>query len=146
MANFFQKIASGFVWIGKEIAKASTWIPKVVTLVDDVEGDASTLLPELAKVVDDAGEVAVAAVKDSGADIAAAEGLVAAIVTAAKADALNIADDEAVAAAFKTFIAAVTASSNYLDMLAAVKTLVTDYDALGASAKAALAKLEADAA
>ncbi len=146
MSNFFSVIASGFEWIGKELAKAAEWVPKLITIVDDVEADAGTILPEISTVIDDAGELVAAAVKDSGADLQATEALVAAIVTAAKADALNIADDEAVVAAFQTFIATVTKTSNYSDVLTALSKLVADYDTLGASVKAALSKLESDVA
>jgi hypothetical protein len=143
--NFFKAIGEGFVWVGKELTKAVNWIPKVVTLVDDVEADTSTILPELAAVVDDAGEVAKAAIADSGSAIADAEALVQAIAAAAADKALNIAEDEAVVAAFKTFITQVTTKTNFSDVLTAAQKLVVDYDKLGASAKAALAKLESDA-
>jgi hypothetical protein len=145
MSNFFSVIASGFKWIGKELVKAATWVPKIVTLVKDVEGDASTILPEIATVIDGAGDFVAAIVKDSGADLAATETLVAAIVTAAKADVLSIADDEAVVVAFQTFISTVTKTSNYSDILAAASKLVKDYDTLGSSVKAALAQLESAA-
>jgi hypothetical protein len=145
MSNFFSKIASGFVWLGKEIVKVADWLPRVVTLVDDVEEDAATILPQLTTVIEDVETISLTAVKDSGGSIAAAEALVAAIVTAAKADGLNIASDTAVVAAFQTFIADVTAKSTWTDLIAALQKLVTDYDALGASAKAAIQKLESDA-
>jgi hypothetical protein len=142
--KFFAKIANGFVWIGKEIGKAASWLPAIVQLSDDVKADAATLLPALAQVVDDVAQLAKAAVADSAHDIASAEGLVAAIVTATKSNALNIADDEVVVASFAGFIKTVTASTNYADALTAVKTLVLDYDRFGASAKTALAQLEKD--
>ena len=143
--TFLSAIEKGFVWIGKELKKAAEWVPKLIVLVDDVEKDATTLLPELGIVIDDAGEVVKAAVKDSGADIAAAEALIAAITAAVAAKGLNIAQDEGVAKAFEAFIKQVANSSNYADLIAAVKALVLSYDTLGGSVKAALAKLEADA-
>ena len=140
------KLASGFVWIGKEIGNAVAWLPKVVKISDDVKQDAATLLPELAQVVEDVANLTKAAVADSASDMAAAEALLAAIVTAYKSDALNIAADVAVVSAFEAFIETVTKTSNYADVLEAVKTLVVDYDKFGGSAKAALGKLEQDCA
>ncbi|HEX3941372.1 MAG TPA: hypothetical protein VHX11_07820 [Acidobacteriaceae bacterium] len=142
--NFLSVFAKPFVWIGKELKKAAEWVPTLIRLVNDVKGDTS-LLPQVATVVDDSGDVVRAAVKDSGADILAAEALVAAIATAFAAKALNIAEDEAVATAFEAFIKQVANSANYADFMTAVKKLVLDYDALGVSVKAALAKLEKDA-
>lgn len=145
MSNFFQKVGAGFVWIGKELAKAAEWVPKLVTLVNEVKADAGTILPEIATVIDDAGDVATAAVTDSGAAIAAAQNLVAAIVAAAKADALNIAADETVASTFQTFITEVSTKSTWGDVLTALQQLVTDYDTLGGAVKTALTQLEAAA-
>ena len=143
--NVFAKIAGGCLWIGKEIGKAVTWLPKIVRLSDDVRADAKTLLPELAQVVEDVALLAKAAVADSAQDLMAAENLVAAIALAVKSDALNIAADEAVIAAFAGFIKTVTTSSNYGDVLSAVKALVVDYDKFGASAKLAFSKLRREA-
>jgi hypothetical protein len=143
--NIFTKIASGFVWIGQEIGKAVTWLPKIIKLSDDVKTDAATLLPELAQVVEDVSILAKAAVTDSAADLASAEALIAAIGAAARSNALNIAADIGVVAALEDFIQTVTNSSNYADVIAAVKTLVVDYDKFGASAKLALGQLEKDA-
>ncbi len=142
--NVFEKIAGGFLWIGKEIGKAISWLPKIVKLSDDVRADAGTLLPELAQVVEDVGLLAKAAVADSAQDLLAAENLVAAIAIAAKSDGLNIAADEAVIAAFAGFIKTVATSSNYADVLKAVKALVVDYDKFGSSAKLALQQIERD--
>jgi hypothetical protein len=143
--NVFAKIAGGFLWIGKEIGKAVSWLPKIVKLSDDVRADANTLLPELAQVVEDVALLAKAAVADSAQDLVAAENLVAAIAIAAKSDALNIAADEAVIAAFAGFIKTVITSSNYADVLSALKVLVVDYDKFGASAKLALQQIEREA-
>lgn len=143
--NVFTKIAGGFVWVGKEIGKAVSWLPKIIRVSDEVQSDAATLLPELAQVVDDVASLAKAAVADSASDIASAENLVAAIVAAAKCNALNIAADVGVVTALEAFIQTVTNSSNYTDVLAAVKTLVLDYDKFGVSAKSALLQLQKEA-
>ncbi len=140
--NVFTKIAGGVLWIGKEIGKAVSWLPKIVKLSDDVRADAATLLPELAQVVEDVALLAKAAVADSAQDLVAAENLVAAIALAAKSNGLNIAADEGVIAAFAEFIKTVVTSSNYADVLSAVKALVVDYDKFGASAKVALQQME----
>lgn len=143
--SFIDALKKGFVWIGKELQKAAAWVPKLIVLVDDVEADAKTLLPEIGQVIDSAGEVVAAAVKDGAADINAAESLVNAIALAAAQKGINVAEDEGVLTAFKSFVAQVSTSSNYASLLTALKGLATNYDAMGVSVKAALAKLEQDA-
>jgi hypothetical protein len=145
MANIFSEVVKGFEWLGKEIADAPAQVKKVLTIANDVKADAATLLPEVVTVIDDVDAVAVAAVKDGGAALSDAESLGAAIVAAAQKDGVDIASDLAVVTAFEAFIKQVTTSSNWADLVAANKKLVTDYDALGASAKAALEQLEAAA-
>jgi hypothetical protein len=142
--NIFSEVVKGLTWVGKELAIVPDWIKKVVTITNDVEKDAETLLPETVLIIEDVDALFVAAVKDSGSAITSAENLVAAITTAAKADALNIEDDEAVLVAFKAFISEVTTSSNYVDVIAAEKKLVVDFDGFKGDAIAALQKLEAD--
>jgi hypothetical protein len=142
--NIFSEVVKGLTWVGKELAIVPDWIKRVVTITNDVEKDAETLLPETVLIIEDVDALVVAAVKDSGSAITSAENLVAAITTAAKADALNISDDEAVLVAFKAFISEVTTSSNYVDVIAAEKKLVVDFDGFKGDAVAALQKLEAD--
>jgi hypothetical protein len=142
--NIFSEVVKGLTWVGKELAIVPDWIKKVVTVTNDVEKDAEILLPETVLIIEDVDALVVAAVKDSGSAITSAENLVAAITTAAKADALNISDDEAVLVAFKAFISEVTTSSNYVDVIAAEKKLVVDFDGFKGDAVAALQKLEAD--
>lgn len=142
--KFFTEIVAGLKWVGKELALVPNWINKVVATTGDVEKDAVTLLPEIVLVVQDADALVLAAVKDSGADLTAAEALVAAITTAAQADGINILDDEAVVTALKAFVTQVTTTSNYADILAAIKKLVVDFDTFKGDAAAALQKLEAD--
>lgn len=145
MKNPFTAIVSGLTWIGKELANVGEWVPKVVKIVDDVEGDAQTLLPQVVTVFEDVDELVIAAIKDGGAVLTTAEALTAAIVVAAKADGLNIASDTAVVAAFEAFITDVKNGATWTDVLVALKKLVADYDTFGADAKAAIAKIEADA-
>jgi hypothetical protein len=142
--NIFSEVVKGLTWVGKELAIVPDWIKKVVTVTNDVEKDAEILLPETVLIIEDVDALVVAAVKDSGSAITSAENLVAAITTAAKADALNISDDEAVLVAFKAFISEVTTSSNYVDVIAAEKKLVVDFDGFKGDAVAALQELEAD--
>lgn len=143
--NIFSEVAKGFVWLGKAIADATTWVPRIVTVTEDVGQDAETLIPQATTVLLDVDNLALATVKDGGATLTAAAALTAAIVTAAEADALNIADDENVAAAFSAFITKVTTTSTWSDVLTAQQKLVTDWNSFGAAAEAALKKLDADA-
>ena len=149
MANIFSEVAKGFEWLGKEILTPFKAVNKVVVVSDDVKEDAETLLPEVTTLIEDVDALAIASVKDGGAAISSAETLTAAIVKAATdAEAINIAgtlkDVPTVVAAFQAFIAEVTSKSTWSDVLAAQSKLITDYDTLGASAKTAVAKLEAD--
>jgi hypothetical protein len=145
MSNIFTEVVAGFEWLGKELVDAPAQIKSVISIVDDVKNDADTLFPDVTMLIDDVDAVATAAVKDSGAGVAAAEALVQAIVAAAQADAINIPDDIAVGTALKNLILVVTASGAFADVLAANKKLVTDYDTLGSDVKAAWAKLKTDA-
>jgi len=143
--NIFSEIVKGFIWIGKALADATKWIPRIVTITEDVGQDAEDLLPQATAVLVDVDKLALAAIKDGGSALTAAAALTAAIVTAAEAEALNISADEAVVAALKTFIAEVTAKSTWNELLTALQKLVTDWDTFGAAAEAALKKLDQDA-
>jgi len=142
MANIFSEVVKGFTWLGKEIVDAPAQIKRVLTIANDVKADAGTLLPEVVTVIDDVNAVAIAAVRDGGAALTDADTLGAAILTAAQKDGVDIASDAAVVTALEAFIRQVTTSSNWSDLIAANKKLVTDYDLLGAGAKAALEQLE----
>jgi hypothetical protein len=146
MANFFVKIGKGFEWLGKELFTAAVWVPKIVTIERHVEADAATILPEIGTLIDDAGAVAVAAVKDGSADLATVESLIAAITVAGASKGLNIAQDATVVAAFEAFIKQITTSGNFADVITALKALVLSYEKLGTSVKAVLVQLEKDAA
>jgi hypothetical protein len=148
--NVFSKDVAGLEWLGKEIVQVGAMLPRVVTVVDDVDGDAQTVLPELVTVVDDVDALAVAAVKDGGACLSAAETLTAAIMAEAEdAETSNIpaaiAGAPGVVAAFEAFVTEVTTKGTWADVLSAQSKLVTDYDKLGTTVKAAIVKLEQDA-
>lgn len=143
--NLFADIAKGFTWLGHAIADATKWIPRIVTITDDVGTDAETLIPQATTVLVDVDNLALAAIKDGGAALTSAAALTGAIITAAQADAINIADDEAVVAAFQAFIKEVSTKDTWSDVLTAQQKLVTDWDSFGAAAEAALKKLDADA-
>lgn len=143
--KFFSEIVNGFKWLGKELSIAPKWIQKVVTITSDVEEDAATLCPQLITLIADVDSVAVAVVKDGGAAFISVEALSVAILAAVSSKGLNISQDAAVVAAFQTFITEVTASGTWTDVLTSTKKLIADYDTFGATAKAALQKLEDDA-
>jgi hypothetical protein len=143
--NIFSEIAKGFIWIGKAIADATKWIPRIVTITEDVGQDAEQLIPQATTVLLDVDDLALAAVKDGGAALTSAAALTAAIVAAAESNALNIAEDEAVVTAFEAFIKEVATKSTWSDVITAQQKLVADWDTFGAAAEAALKKLEADA-
>ena len=143
MTNIFAEIAKPFVWIGKELGKAVTYLPKLLKAINDGKVDGEALVADLGEMVDDAAEVSTAAVKDGGVDITALETLLVAIIAALADKGVNITEDEAVYSAFKAFVANVKAT-NLTDLLAAVKKLVATSAQFGTTAKAALAQLEAD--
>jgi hypothetical protein len=143
--NIFADIVKGFKWLGKALNTAVVWVPKIVKITEDVSQDAEQLMPQATQVLVDVDNLALAAIKDGGAALTSAAALTAAIVTAAQADAINIADDTAVVSAFEAFIKEVTTKSTWSDVLTAQQKLVTDWDNFGAAAEAALKKLEADA-
>lgn len=150
MKNPFTEIVAGLEWLGKKIVAVADWLPKVVKIADDVDSDATTVLPELTTVVEDVDALAVAAVKDGGAALTATATFVAQIeaeaTTAGSGNLLAaIQNSPALLTAAENWWSAVVAHGNYSDVISAEQKLVADYDKLGATAKAAIAKLEAEA-
>ncbi len=141
---FLAEVVTGLKWFGAEVEKAVDFVPKIIEITDDVEADAATLLPEAVSVFTDVENLALAAIKDGGQVVSSAQVLALAITEAYTAKLLNISQDEAVVAAFEGFVKEVTATATWIDVLAAISTLVTDWDKFGASSKAAVAKLESD--
>ncbi len=144
MANIFSDVVKGFEWLGKKIADVPGAIGRVVTIADDVKADSQTLLPEVVTVIGDVGTLAGAIVKDGGTAFTALRALSVAVMAAYADKGVNFTEDVAVVAALKVFGEAVTAHGTWLDVMAAAETTATDFDKLGASAMAALKKLEAD--
>jgi hypothetical protein len=150
MSNIFTEVVTGLKWLGNKIVTVSEWLPKVVKLANDVDGDAETVLPDLTTVVEDVDSLAVAAVKDGGAVLTATATLVAQVeaeaTTASSGNFLAaIENSPALLKAAEAWWSAVIAHGSYSDVIAAEQKLVADYDKLGATAKAAIAQLEADA-
>jgi hypothetical protein len=150
MANPFTEIVAGLKWLGSKIAKVADWLPKVITLADDVDADATTVLPELTAVVEDADALAVAAVKDGGAALAATATLVAQIeaeaTTASSGNFIAaLENSQTLLTAAEAWWSAVVSHGSYSDVIAAEQKLVKDYDTFGATAKTAVEKLEANA-
>lgn len=141
--NIFSEVVKGLTWVGKELALVPDWIKKVVTVTDDVEQDAETLLPQTVTLIEDVEGLVTAAVQDSGSALTALDALVASVTTAAQADAINFADDKDVLVKFKAFASTIV-SGNYADVITAEKKLVVDFDAFKGNAAAALQKLETD--
>lgn len=144
MANIFQKIAAGLEWFGKEIGKGIAQLPKIIRLTEDAEQAAQNAIPEVLAVITDAGELVKASAKDSGVFLTSLSALSAAVSSAIAAKALNIAADEAVAAAFEAFVKDFNAA-NVQDVITAWDKLATDTKALDATVLAALEKIKKDA-
>ena len=146
----FSEIAQGLVWLGKEIIQVKDWIQKVVRLTDDVEADAVTLLPQAVVLFEDVEAIATAAITTAGQDLSALQTLVAAIEEITANNPLEeieqLVTNPAVQTALSGVMKQVFAKTTYSTLLAAVAKTVTDYDAFGAAAKVAIAKLEDDAA
>jgi hypothetical protein len=129
--SFFTKILSGVEWFGKEVGKAFTALPKIITLTNDAEKVAADSLPIVISVVEDV------VLKDLAA-------LVTALGTAYAAKALNISADKSVVSAFETLCKDFS-TANYQDFFTAIEKLVLDARTLDATVLADLKKLEADA-
>jgi hypothetical protein len=141
--NPFEKIINGVEWAGKEIGKGIAAVPKVITLAEDAEDAAKVALPEVLEVVNDAGQLTIASAKDGGKFLVSFAALSASISLALAAKAVNIAADEAVAAAFESFIAEFK-EANVADVLTAWHQLVSDTAKLDATVKASIEKIEKD--
>jgi hypothetical protein len=144
MSNIFAKIGHGFTWIGHEIGKLFSALPKLITLTGDAENAGCNALPKVLAVVRDSGALSTATVKDSGAFLAAFATLSAAIAKAIAEKAVNLVDDVAVATAFEQFCTAFK-ESNVSDIMTAWNQLVVDTKALDDTVVADLQKLEQDA-
>jgi len=144
VANIFSDAVKGFEWLGKKIVGATGAISRVVAVTKDVEADAGTLLPEVVTVIGDVDVLTGAIVKDGGTAFSALRTLSAAVLTAYAAKGLDFAEDAVVLTELKAFAAAVTAHGTWLAVIDAGEKTATDFDKLGASATAALKKLEAD--
>jgi hypothetical protein len=140
----FVAIGKGVKWVGVEIEKGFTELPKLIKLADDVKEDVPVIIPEVTTLVADAGALATATVKDSGTFISATAALGVAIEQAVAAKALDIVADESVATAFENLVKAFE-GENVADILTAWNKLVTDAQKLSTSTSAALKQLEADA-
>jgi len=142
--NIFQKIAPGLEWFGKEIGKGIAFLPKLITLADDVDADAQVVLPQTITVVEDAAALAAAAAKDSGKFMVDFAALAGAVGLAIAAKAVSISADAGVVAAVEKFAADFN-QANVQDILTAWDKLAADVKTLDATLLAELPKLEADA-
>lgn len=144
MFNPFTKIVEGLEWVGQHVGLIPKELEKVITVAEDVNADAETLCPQAIALIGDTTQLAEACVKDSGVAIEAFGTLSAAITTAIAAKGLNFAADESVAAAVEAFGKAIVDHGTWEDVINGLHKTVADAGQFGASAKAALAKLEVD--
>ena len=144
----FSEIAQGLVWFGKEIVAVKDWIQKVVKTTDEVEKDAASLLPQTVVLFEDVEAVAAAAVTTAGEDLSSLQVLVSAIEELTANNPLEeieqLVTNPAVQEALTGIMRQVFGKNTYSTLLTAVGKLVTDYDAFGAAAKAAIGRIEAD--
>ena len=146
MANFFRAIVKGLDWVGVHFVDIFTSLPKLIKAANNITTDASTLIPDLAIVLDDCDKIVAAGIEDSGAALTAIGVLVSSITTAASQSGLNIASDSNVVTAFEAFIKDVTTKSNFKDVLTAYAQLVIDFDNLKTTINTDIAQIEADIA
>ena len=148
MSNKFeqvlQDIAKPFVWLAHEIGRGLKELPKLLTLTQDAESAACECLPKVQIVVEDAGALVAASIKDSGSLVADLTTLGAAIEAAYAAKATNVAADEKVVAVLAKLCADYN-QTGWADVMTAWNALVKDVQMLDASVIADLQKLEADA-
>jgi hypothetical protein len=145
MANIFSDVVKGFEWLGKKIGGVSGAIAKVIAITKDVEADSNTLLPELVTVVEDVDVLVTAIVKDGGTAFTDLRTLSVAVLAAYADKGINFTEDEAVVTALQAFGEAVMSHGTWLEVISANEALAADFDKLGATATAALQKLEVEA-
>lgn len=143
--HIFVEIGKGFEWVGEEIGQVFMHLPMILRLTDDAEQAATTALPETITVIEDAGALVTATVKDSGVFLASLAALSAAIAKAGADRALNVAEDLAVVAAFEAFCQSF-AATNVADILSTWRKLAEDTKTLDATVVTTLKKLEQDVA
>ena len=144
--NIFADIAKGFKWLGKALNTAVVWVPKIVKITEDVGEDAEQLMPQATQVLIDVDTIALAAVKDGGEALTLAAALTGAVDYSRRKQGSQHRDDEAVVYGVRGVHSGNHhEKSNWSDVLMAQQKLVTDWDTFGATAEAALKKLDADA-
>lgn len=144
MTNILSDVEKGVMFVGKEVGKVFTAIPRVIKLAEDVQEDAPIIMPKLQQVIEDAGAVAEATAKDSGIFITSLTKLVAAISLAIAEKAVNVSDDFAVITAFENFCSDFKAE-NVQELLIAWHKLISDTGNFSDALKLAIKQLEQDA-
>jgi hypothetical protein len=148
IGTIFKDIGKSAVWIGKEAEELVVDVPKALSKLITLSGDAKIIASDAGnEVITLSGDVTalVAAVgKDDGASLQAIEALIVAGGTAVKGDGLIVADDVAVFAAAQTFFKSLN-GTNYSDVLTAISKIIADGKRLSSTVIADFEKLEADA-
>lgn len=142
MSNPFSVFKKVFVWLGKEIGDAATWLPKLISKITGIEKDIPEDIGAIVSVLNDVEAIAAASVKDSSGLFSGLEEFITAVTAAYKSDGLNILSDEAVISAVKTLVAEVTSKSTWEDVVTALGKLLTDYDTLKGQIATQLGELE----
>ncbi len=134
--NIFKDIVKGLEWVGTGIEKVVVGADKIITVVPELEADAHTLLPEAIAIIDAAGNLALASVKDGGTVVFDFQVIL--------ADAKNGNISAALNATANLFSDA-TSVATFADVLSSFSNLVVAVDTFGTDGAAALKKLEQDA-
>jgi hypothetical protein len=132
--NPFSIIVNAFRWLGHELI---TWVPRGFLIAEDVVDGAEKLLPEGVQLLSDVNTLALDVIKDAGQAVGLAESVFLAIREAAAAGIVDVAADEAVVAAFQALVTHLDDKSTWVDVIAGLKTLATDYNTFIGAAKAA---------
>lgn len=144
IATAFEDVGKGVLWVGKEIGKGFSSIPKLITLTDDAKQIASDAVPKVLDVLDAGKDLANSTAQDGSLFLLDVTALGGAIVAAAGKSGADLVADSAVLAAVEKLVSDFKAD-NVKDILASWQKILAAVHALNATVESDLKKLESDA-
>lgn len=135
-------LAKPFKFIGQAFVDVKDWLPKIIGIAAYSEEEAKVLTPAFVLVVEDVEAIAKYATADAGVAFDAIETIITEISELGGAGAIDPANYAKIITTVNTFIASIHGNEDWTALFTCVKKLIVDFDALGADAKVALAKIE----
>lgn len=130
-----------FRFIGKVFTGVEVWLPKIIGIAAFTETESKILTPALVLVVKDVEDLAKYVTADGIKTFEAIEAIITEISQLGGAGALDPTHYAKIISSVNTFIANVHGDPDWAALFPAVRKAIADFDALGAEAKDALARV-----